>query len=725
MNRREGPLKVTGKARYTAEVDLPGMSHAVLVESTIARGRIVRIETTAAECAPGVLLVLTHRNMPCLGEARVLLDGTPDGNLHASGAGQHYLPLQDDRIHYAGQHVALIVAKTWEEAHAASALLDIAYEEGRPRSSFEGAARDATAPAEVWGQPPEGGRGDMQKGLAEAAAVVDETYVTAMQHHVTMEPHATVAFWDGDRLTVHEPSTWVYGVRKTLAAWFTLPEENIRVVQEFVGGSFGAKGPTWPHVALTCAAARIVKRPVRLELTRQQTFTSNGYRSEIRQRIRVGAKENGMLTALEHEATRCTAVFDRRVVAPVTRSTPKLYACPHVRTTYRLGKLSLPAPFTMRGPGETPGQFAIECALDELAYKLGIDPIELRLRNDTPLDPETGKPWSSRSLRGCFLQGAERFQWKERNLLPCSMRDGEYQVGIGAAAMIYDSRVSPTRAKARLFADGTVVLQTATCDQGTGSYTIFPEIAGRALGIAPDRIRLELGDTSLPIAPISAGSQTTASVGSAVQAACLALRKKILSAAVNDPMSSHYGQAPERIQSQDDLLVEVLRRTGKPFEEAEEGATPTDEHKQHSCYSFGAQFAEVRVHATLGELQVSRFLGVYGAGHIVNPKLAHSQLLGGIIWGIGMALMERTVLDERLGRMMNTNLAEYHVPVNADTGNIKAFFVEEEDKSINPLGVKSVGEIGTIGTAAAIANAVFHATGKRIRKLPITIDKLL
>jgi xanthine dehydrogenase YagR molybdenum-binding subunit len=633
--------------------------------------------------------------------------------------------LQDDRIHYSGQPVALIAARTWEEAKAAGALLKVTYEEEPPRTNFEEATRDATAPAEVWGQPPEGGRGDIQKGLAEAAAIVDETYITAMQHHVAMEPHATVAFWEGDQLTVHEPSTWVYGVRKTLAAWFSMPEEKIRVLQEFVGGSFGAKGPTWPHVALTCAAARIVNRPVRLELTRKQTFTSNGYRPEIRQHIRVGAKQNGSLTALEHEATLCTAVFDRRVVAPVTRSTPKLYACPHIRTSYRLGKLSLPGPFTMRGPGETPGQFAIECALDELAYKLNLDPIELRLRNETPVDPETGKPWSSRSLRECFRQGAERFRWQDRDPRPGSMRDKEHRVGMGMAAMIYDSRVSPTRVRVRLLAEGHVVLQTATCDQGTGSYTIFPEIAGRVLGIVPDRIRLELGDTNLPFAPISAGSQTTASVGSAVQAACLALRRKILSAASMDPMSPWYGHAPEHIPHQDDLLFEALKRTGQPFEEAEGTAAPTEEHKQHSCYSFGAQFAEVRIHAKLGELQVSRFVGVYGAGQIVNAKLAHSQLIGGIVWGIGMALMEYTVVDRQQGRMMNTNLSQYQVPVNADIHHIDAFFLEEGDKTVNPLGVKSVGEIGTIGTAAAIANAVYHATGKRIRNLPITVDKLL
>ncbi len=691
--RRDGPLKVSGSARYVAEIDAPRLAHAVLVESAIARGRILSISIARALHSPGVIEILTHENAQRLAPARVLLDPGDDGQLNANGAGTAHLPLQSPEIHYSGQHVALVVAESLEQATRAAECLDIQYQPQTPVASLEANLARAFSPGKEWDHPAAVSRGDFASEFAHADVRIDRVYRTAFQHHTTMEPHATMAHWDGGKLTVYEPSTWVYGVRKTLAAWFGMPEEDIRAVQYFVGGSFGCKGPTWPHVALAAIAAKRTGRPVRLVLTRRQTFTSVGYRPRINHHIQLGARRDGSLTSLAHHAVATTSLMDRRVVAPVTKTTRKLYPAPNCETSYRLVDLNLPGPFTFRGPGETPGLFALECAMDELASALRIDPLELRLRNDTQRDPETGKPWSSRSLAECCRQGAARFGWNRRHPEPRSMRDGHRLIGMGMASMAYDAKMVPASARAVLRSDGSVLVQSATCDQGTGSYTSLPALAAEILGIPAARIQIELGDTHLPLAPISAGSQTIASVGSAIQAAC----RQLLVNTAN------------------------LTKPGDAFAQVK----PPETREEFVCYSFGAHFAEVSVDADLGEVRVTRYTCAFGAGRIIDPQLAHSQLLGGVVWGIGMALHESTVLDPAQGRFVNTNLSEYHVPVNADIPFIDAFFVEEHDSRVNPLGAKGVGEIGTIGAAAAIANAVFHATGKRVRDLPITPDKLL
>lgn len=736
LDRVDGRAKVTGRALYVGDVVHPELAHAVVVQSTVAKGRVERIETRAAEKAPGVLAVITHLNAPKLSPSPIAIGNEMRGGPGGS-AGQSHLPLQDDVVYHSGQHVALVVARTLEEAQRAASLVAVSYTVETPAVEIESELPRAFKPKKVWGEETDTAKGDVELGLKEAAVRVDETYTTALQHHVAMEPHATVAVWDEDKLTLYEPSTWVYGVRKTASHWFDIPEEKVRVVQQFVGGSFGCKGPTWEHVALAAMAARQLDRPVKLVLTRQQTFTSVGHRPRIIHRVRLGVTRDGRLTALAHDAVSHTSPFDDRVVAPVTKTSRKLYACPNVSTSYRLVHLNMPGPFTMRGPGETPGLFAVESAMDELSYALGVDPIELRLRNYAEVDPESDKPWSSKSLRECYRRGAERFGWSRRDPRPRSMRDGEHLVGMGMASMAYDAKSAPASARAVISADGGLLVQSATCEQGTGSYTVFSQVAAEESGVSVERIRFELGDTFLPEAPISAGSQTVASVGAAVQEATRSLRRKLLALASADSSSPIYEKTEDEVAVENgrffvktnpnvgQTYAEILRRAGKGSFEVTETVKPGEETEKYTRYSFGAHFAEVRVHPALGEVRVARYTAAFGAGRIMNAKTARSQLLGGIIWGIGMALMEETFVDGQFGRIVNSDLAEYHVPTNADVPDMDAFFVEEDDDRVNKVGAKGVGEIGTVGAAAAIANAVFHATGVRVRELPITPDKLL
>ena len=537
IDRIDGRLKVTGSAQYCAEIPIPNLVHAVLINSAIANGRIVSIDTQTAEVTPGVLAILTHLNAPRIAPARVTLDHADQ----RGGAGEQHVPLQDERIYYSGQHIGVVVAETLEQAHHAASLVKVRYQEEPPTVTMLDAMKHAFPPDNVWGKLPDIVLGDPVKGLADAAVRVDQTYTTAMQHHNAIEPHGTIALWKDDFLTLYEPTTWVYGIRNAVSEWLQMPREKIRVIQYFVGGSFGYKGPAWTHVVLAAIAARHVNRPVKLALTRQQEFAGVGYRPLIQHHIQLGATATGQLTALTHHAIARTSIFDHRVVAPVERTSRKLYACPNCATTYRLAPSHLSGPYTMRGPGEAPGLFALESAMDELAYALQIDPIELRLRNYADVDPETEKPWSSKSLKECYRQGAERFGWHQRNPQPGSMRNGDRLIGWGMATMAYDADFFATTASAKLFADGNVLVQSATCDQGTGSYTIMRQIAADTLGMPISAIRFELGDTQMPEAPVSAGSKTTASVGSAVYAATASLKRKLLDLAFKHPHSALYG----------------------------------------------------------------------------------------------------------------------------------------------------------------------------------------
>ncbi|HTK05940.1 MAG TPA: xanthine dehydrogenase family protein molybdopterin-binding subunit [Ktedonobacteraceae bacterium] len=737
LSRVDGRLKVTGQARYSADVPLPDLAHAVVVGSTIARGHILSMNTREAEACPGVLAVITPLNAPRLAPSVPVALEAQHGNIVFGSAGQSYLPLQDTTIHHYGQQIAVVVAETLEQATYAASLLQVYYEQEQPTVSMEQPLEPPFKPSDVWGQPTDTLRGNVEQGLAEADVRIDQTYITAVQNHTTMETHATIAHWEGEHLTLYDSSSWVYGVRKAMAHWFRMPEEYIRVIARFVGGSFGCKGPTWPHSVLAAMAAQRVERPVKLVLSRQQEFTSVGYRPEIQHHMQLGATREGKLTAIVHAAKAPTSPFDMRVVAPVTKTTRKLYTCPNVATSYRLVHLNVAGPFTMRGPGETPGLFAVESAMDELAYALEMDPIELRLRNYAEIDPEEEQPWTSKSLRACYQQGAERFGWSGRNPQPRSMREGDELVGWGMASAAYDAKAAPAHALVRLSADGDVLVQSATCDQGTGSYTIMRQIAAETLGVPFERVHFELGDTQLPLAPISAGSMTTASVGSAISTTANALRLKILTIALADPASPLFGKKAEQIDVANgrcflkdapelgETYETILKRQHIDALDDQEEVMPQPDLQGRTPYSFGAHFAEVHVRPDSGEVHVTRFVAAFGGGRIINPKTAHSQLIGGISWAIGMAIMEQVIRDQQIGCVVNNNLAAYHVPVNTDIPKIDAFFVKEHDPRVNLIGVKGIGEIGNIGAPAAIANAVYHATGKRIRQLPITPDKLL
>jgi len=731
MNRVDGRLKVTGGARYSAEFSLENLVHAVLVPSAIARGRIKSIDTSTAEKSPGVLAILTHLNIPKVVSMPAFTAG--------GAVAESRIPLQDANVYYSGQHIGVVIADTLEHATHAAALVRVTYEEQPPVTAMERKQERAIVPKEkVAGKPPDTWRGNLAQGLAQADVRVVETYTTPTEHHNPMEPHATTALWEGERLTVYDATQYTFGVRKTLAIAFGIPEENVRVVCQFIGGAFGCKGTMWSHVPLAALAARYVRRPVKLVLTRQQMFTGVGHRAQTEQQITLGATRDGRLTAIAHKGIShtCEAAVGE-FVEPFTVATHMMYACPNLQTSQRVVRLNKGQPTYMRAPGETPGMYALESAFDELAYAVNLDPIELRLRNHADTDPDENLPWSSKSLKECYQLGAEKFGWSRRNPQPRSMRDGRYLIGMGMASATYPVYRFPATAIARILQDGSVVVQSGTHEMGTGTATAMAQVVADALGVPVERVRFELGDTQLPRAPVSGGSATIASVGSAVQGATLSLRAKVLELARTNQRSPLYNvPAPEvaieagRLfvksdQTKSETYETVLKRQNLKQVEANFDAKFNEENKKFSMHSFGAQFAEVRVDPDFGQVRVTRFVGAFGTGQIMNLKTARSQMLGGIVMGIGMALLEETVTDHRFGRIVNQNLGEYHVPVNADIPAIEAYFVDETDSHVNSIGAKGVGEIGITGVAAAVANAVYHATGKRIRDLPITPDKLL
>jgi xanthine dehydrogenase YagR molybdenum-binding subunit len=551
-----------------------------------------------------------------------------------------------------------------------------------------------------------------------------------------MEPHATTAVWTGDDLTLYDSTQGIHPDRETVAKHLGIPATRVRVIAKFVGGGFGCKGTTWSHVVLAAMAARQVNRPVRLVLSRPQMFGPVGFRPRTIQRITLGATATGILTATSHDVISQTSMFDE-FVEPSAMQTRMLYACPNAVTSHRLVRLDAGTPTFMRAPGESSGTFALESAMDELADALHMDPIALRLANYADSDPGDGKPWSSKSLRECYQRGAERFGWARRTSAPRSMMDDGALVGMGMATATYPTRRGKASATARILADGGAVVLTGSQDIGTGTYTVMSQIAADALSIPFTRVRVDIGDTDFPETPVSGGSQTAASTGSAVLAACTAVMADLIKMAVADRASPLFGVDPADIHAVDGRICvrsdpargepygAVLRRRKLDLIEARGDAKPGPEKDQYSMHAFGAQFAEVHVDPDLGTVRLTRFVGVYGVGRLLNEKTAHSQLLGGVVYGVGMALMEATVPDRRTGRVVNADLAEYHVPVNLDIPDIDISTVEEHDPYVNPLGVKGIGEIGITGVAAAIANAVYHATGVRVRDLPITLDKLL
>jgi len=725
VDRVDGVHKITGTATYTADVNLPGQAHAVLVLSSIPKGRISRLETRAAELQPGVLHIMTYLNVQRLPQGGRAGVNPPAGRVLSL--------FQTDEVQYNREPIALVVAESLEQATAAADLVQVSYREAPAQLDFAAGQNSAHSPGKVNGEDADSIRGSHT--VEDAGVDLTQIYTTPMQHHNPLEPHATVALWIDDRLTVYDSTQYITGAQTTLAKVLGIPKENVRVICPYVGGGFGCKGSAWSHVALTAMAARRVGRPVKTVLQRPQMFGPVGGRPLTVQKLAISARKNGEFINMRHDVCSHTSMIED-FTEPAALQTRIMYSCPNLRTSHRLVPLNVGTPTFQRAPGHATGTFALESAIDELAYALQMDPIQLRLRNEPTIDPEKKLPWSSRSLRQCYDCGASAFGWSRRSLKPASMRDGRISVGWGLAAATYPANRQAASARARITAEGTVIVQSGTQDLGTGTYTVMTQVAADSLGVPMQHVRFELGDSNLPEAPVSGGSQSVASVAPAVRAVALALRGKLITLAIEDRASPLRGVSPDdiiidqgligsRLNSIREPLAAIVARAGGADIIAEADAQPGAEKKQYSMHSFGAVFAEVHVDLELGQIRVPRVVGRYGIGKLLNAKTGRSQLMGGIVWGIGMALMEESVPDERRGRIVNSNLAQFHVPTNADIGDIDVAVVAEDDPYINSLGARGIGEIGITGVAAAIANAVYHATGIRVRELPITLDKLL
>jgi len=731
MTRVDGRKKVTGEAKYTAEVAVANISFACLITSTIPKGRVISMDTAAGERVPGVLAIMTPFNAPKLPPAK-LAPGGPSTN-------RVLTLLQDDVVRYANQPIGVVVALSLENAQQAASLVKVRYAAEPHHVDFESSLTTLFKPDKVGGSKaqPDTSEGDIAAGLAAGAAQISHVYQTPFEVHNPMEMHATIAVWQGrDKLTVYDATQGVCGDKQRIAELLGLRPDNVHVISEFLGGGFGSKGPTWSHVPLCAMAAQRVNRPVKLVLSRAEMFGPVGLRAVTRQSIAAAAQKDGTLTGLRHDTVAQTSTFDT-FMETASLTARMLYACPNISTSHRLVKSNIGTPSFMRAPGEAPGNFALECAIDELAYAVKVDPLAFRLKNYAEQDPEKKRPWSSKSLRECYRVGAERFGWSKRPLEPRSRRNGHSLTGWGMATAVYPTNRGASSAVARIGKDGRALVEAATQDLGTGTYTVMTQIAADAIGMNPEQITFRLGDSDLPETPVSGGSQTAASTGSAVYLAGQALREKLVQAAVTDVRSPLSGLSAQDISidrgrifltvtpAKGETLQALMARQPGEFLEGHGDAKPGEEKDKYSMYAFGAQFAEVRVDADLGQLRVTRMVGVFGAGKILNAKTARNQFVGGMTWGIGMALMENAEMDTRLGRIVNNNFAEYHIPVNLDVPAIEALWVDEVDTHVNPIGVKGIGEIGITGSAAAVANAVFHATGKRVRDLPITLDKLL
>ncbi|MEO7730725.1 MAG: xanthine dehydrogenase family protein molybdopterin-binding subunit [Kofleriaceae bacterium] len=692
-DRVDARLKVTGRATYAAEHALEQIAYAKIVPATIAKGRVLELDVSAAQAATGVLRVLTPETMPEVEPPKSQLPG---------GMAEGRVPLQDDRVCYAGQAVALVVADTLEAAYHAATLVRVRY-------ASEPATTDAFEPATFMGIFNMAyRRGDLAAGLAAAAITHEAVYTTPIEHHNPMEPPATIARWVGDTLELYDSTQGVVGVRDTLAAALRLEQRQVHVISPFVGGGFGCKGFVWPRVILAAVAARELGRPVKLALDRDEMFV-NGYRAASRQQITLGATRDGALSAV-----RCLVDSQTSTVGdffePVGVVAPKLYAAPNVETHHTIARLDLGTPTAMRAPGEAPGSFALECAMDELAYALAVDPIELRIKNHADRDPEKNLPWSSKHLLECYRRGAELFGWSRRDPRPGHHHAGATQIGFGMATAIYGANRDRAEATVRLLADGRVEVECAAQDLGTGAYTVMSRIAAETLDVPIENVTSKLGDSSLPPGPLAGGSRTTASIAPVVRAAAQAAMAK-LAAGAPRPVEGHATLAPAGTDAADPTRP-IVMEAGKPVE-------------PFSWSSFGAHFVEVHVDRELGTARVHRAVTVLDVGRVLSPKTARNQVYGGVLWGIGMALMERSLVDPASSRFVTRDLAEYLIPTHADMPELEVELLDYPDLHHNTLGARGIGEIGIVGVAAAVANAVYHATGKRVRELPITPESLL
>lgn len=695
LSRVDGRLKVTGAAKYSAEYNVKGVTYGVLVGSTITKGSIKSIDTKQAERAPGVLTVITYLNCPNI-------PGYHIENAPPKGPLKIFL---DNKIYFNGQPIALIIADTFEQALFASSLIKADYNKEQHQTDLKHNLDNGVSPNNskdyVRGQ---------EDAYKSAPIKIEQEYILPTEVHNPMELHAIIARWDADdKITVWDKTQGVKSTQRNIALAFKLPPENVQVTSPFVGGAFGAALRTWPHEIAAVVAAKVVKRPVKLVLGRADMFTSVGYRPYTWQKVGLGATPDGKLVGITHEASGQTSVYEDFTEGVVNIS-QLMYASPNVNTRYRLVSLNVNTPTPMRGPGEATGAYALESALDELSYLLNIDPIELRLRNYAETDPSTGKPYSSKFLKEAYQLGADKIGWNERSQKPGSVVKDGWLVGYGMGAGMFGAYRGNATVTAKLTADGILTLQTAVTDIGPGTGTAMASIGSEMMGISPEKVRINLGDSSFPPSPTQGGSQVTSTVGSAVHDACMELKDK-------------FKQLNGGSDSAD--YVQLLKKNNLTQLEVTTSSKGGAEMGNYAAYSWSVHFIQVHVNPVTGVVKVNKAVAVADAGHIVSPKTAASQIKGGSVMGIGMALMEEAVIDHRYGRLVNNNLADYHMPVHADIPQVEALFVNKPDPYLNPMGAKGMGEIATIGVAAAVANAVYNATGKRIRELPITPDKLI
>jgi len=732
VSRKDGALKVTGQARYAADHPLEHVAHAVAICSTVGNGRVSRLDSSAAERAPGFLAIIHHGNVPQLFR--------PVNNFEsASKPGEIRVVFEDDRVHYAGQYIAVVVAETLQQAQRAAELVTVTYETWPPAIDTDQAMDTLYDHAELFGEKLAATRGDPESALQKAEVTHEANYVTPIEHHNPMEPSASIAHWDGDGLTLFETTQWVVGARNTVAETLGMPEEKVHIVSPFIGGGFGCKGFIWPHSVMSAIAAKKVGRPVKLNLTRKQMFSGCGHRSETRQKVSLGASRDGKLSAIKHETLVQTSTMDE-FVEPCGTTTRFLYSCPNVVIAHHAVRVNIATSTPMRAPGENPGLFALESALDELAYKLNMDPVQLRIINDADKNEHTNLPWSSKYLKECYRVAGEAFGWPKRDPQPGSMHDGNYLVGWGMATATYPGMRSPGAAKVRILQDGSAMVSSPTQDMGGGTYTTMTQVVSDVTGIPMNRIHPALGDSHLPPAPVSGGSMTTASVLPAVKQAAENALKNLVRAALADEQSPLHGKKADAVMAANGYVFlkgsapesgvaysQVLAANNQAAVEGEGFLAPGEERARYAFQSWGAQFVEVKVDPEIAKVTVSRVVSAFDVGRVINQKTVHSQAYSGIIMGIGMALMEHTVYDHRDGGIITSNLADYAVPVNADVHAIDIHFIDTPAPYIDPVGIgaRGAGEITITGVAPAIANAIYHATGKRIRELPITPDKLL
>ncbi|HEX2939435.1 MAG TPA: xanthine dehydrogenase family protein molybdopterin-binding subunit [Rhodopila sp.] len=739
--RIDGRAKVTGAALYPSDEPVANPAHAFLVTSSIARGRVTGFDLDDARTVPGLLDILTHENV-----------GDQADPQPPHGEGGETTTLQSDRIWHDGQIIAVVVAETFEAAREAAHLVRPRYAPETPSATFDSPGVEVEHREQTMHHDYR--IGDVDAAFAAAEVKVDAHYATPTQHHNPIELFTTTCAWHGGRLTIFEPSQFVYGLKNAVAKQLRMDPERIRVVSRFVGGAFGSKGNATPRTAWIALAARRLGRPVKLVATRDQGFTIATYRSETRHHIQLGATRDGRLVSLRHEGWEVTSRPSSYNVSG-TETTARMYACPNILTQVNVVHADRNTPGFMRAPPETPYMFPLESAIDELAVALDMDPVELRRINDTNTDPVSKLPFSSRSLMRCFDAAAERFGWAIRPPQPGAMRDGDWLVGWGCAAASYPSNIGPAAVRVALDPRGRARVELAAHELGTGTYTALAITAADRLGLPVESIDVEIGDTELPEAGLAAGSSHAASICNAVARACEEIRSRLAHAATATNSGLLAGRDPSTLVlidgglcggdgTMEPLAAALARVTGSVLEvrveNTPQGMPPEAIGKVHqgqmqisrghsrqdaTTYAFGAQFVEVRVHARTREIRVPRAVGAFAAGTIINPVAAHSQYMGGMIWGIGSALLEKTEIDPRAARYMNDNISEYLIPVNADVRSVDVILVPEEDNQVNPLGIKGIGEIGIVGMNAAIANAVYHATGRRIRNLPIRVEDLL